>query len=511
MKKLSLIAALAAAAIAVSLSSGSSHREAPNIMLDPAADNTDTYAFTAKDAPGALTVAANWIPGQVAANGPNFFRFDDRAAYYINIDNTGDGRADVRYRYTFRTKVNQTGYQHSVPEVTSLADPDLKQQEFYDVVRETYRRGKLRSSKRVGRRLRAAPSNVGSKTMPDYSALANEAIRTLPGGVKVFVGQRDEAFFIDLGATFDSINLRVPPGNAGGGKDDFSGQNTNSIVMQIPERLVTKNRRAVSSPDAANAVVGVWASTERRRVEVTNLDFNRGRAPSQQPRGRAPSREPRGRAPSREPAFAGRRVRRAPAFVQVSRLAVPLVNELISPAARKDLYNRRQPAGDRELLGRFALKPELARFINEQFPVVNAPEDNRTDVVQALFQGIPGLNQHKGIKGPPAVDTLKLNLGTPPAAGAENRFGVIGGDMAGFPNGRRLGDDIVDIDLQIIAGFLKGNRVPVGDGVDRNDKPFLSTFPYLAAPTGGFESNPSDRFEPLHAPTPAGGGPAPEQ
>ncbi len=489
MKKLSLLAALVASVIAVSLSSGSSHREAPNISLDPAADNTDTYAFTAKDAPGALTVAANWIPGQVAANGPNFFRFDDRAAYYINIDNTGDGRPDVRYRYTFRTRVNQTGYQHSVPQVTSLADADLKQKEFYDVVRETYRRGKLRSSKRVGRRLRAAPSNVGSKTMPDYSALANQAIKTLPGGVKVFVGQRDEAFFIDLGTAFDSINLRVPTGNAGGGKDDFSGQNTNSIVMQIPERLVTKNRRAVSSPDAANAVVGVWASTERRRIEVTSANFNRNRAPSQQPR--------------------GRKARRAPKFVQVSRLGSPLVNELISPAARKDLYNRRKPAGDRKLLGRFALKPELARFINEQFPVVNAPENNRTDIVQALLQGIPGVNQHKGIKGPPAVDTLKLNLGTPPAAGAENRFGVIGGDMAGFPNGRRLGDDIVDIELQVVAGFLKGNKVPVGDGVDRNDKEFLSTFPYLAAPTGGFESNPSDRVEPLHAPTPAGGSPVP--
>jgi len=498
MKKLSLLAALAAAAIAVPLSIGSSHREAPNISLDPAADNTDTYAFTAKDAPGALTVAANWIPGQVAANGPNFFRFDDRAAYYINIDNTGDGRADIRYRYTFKTKVNTSGYQHSVPQVTSLNDPDLKQREFYSVVRETHRRGKLRSSKRIGRRLRAAPSNVGSKTMPDYSRLANQAIRTLPGGVKVFVGQRDEAFFIDLGATFDSINLRVPPGNAGGGKDDFSGQNTNSIVMQIPERLVTKNRRAVSSPGAANAVVGVWASTERRKLEVTNADFNRGRAPSREPRGR------RGR---RAPAFAGRRVRRAPAFVQVSRLANPLVNELFSPAAKKDLYNRTQPATDQRRFGKFVLKPELASFINDQFPAVNAPENNRTDLVQGLLQGLPGLNQHKGIKGPPAVDTMKLNLGTPPASGAENRFGVIGGDMAGFPNGRRLGDDIVDIELQLVAGFLKGNKVPLGDGVDQNDKPFLSTFPYLAAPTGGFESNPSDRFEPLHAPVPAGGGP----
>ena len=484
MKKLSILAALLALAIAVSLSAGSSHREAPNISLDPAADNTDTYAFTAADAPDALTVVANWIPGQVAANGPNFFRFDDRAAYYINIDNTGDGEADIRYRYTFKTKVNGSGYQHSVPEVTSLTDPDLKQREFYSVVRETYKNGKLRSSKRIARRLQAAPSNVGSKTMPDYSTLANEAINTVKGDTKVFVGQRDEAFFIDLGGTFDSINLRMPPGNLGGGKDDFSGQNTNSIVMQIPERLVTKNKRAVSSPDAKNAVVGVWASTERRSLEVTNADFNKKRAPSKE-KSRGGDSD----------------------FVQVSRLAVPLLNELFPPVTKKDLFNRTEPATDERLFGKFVLEPELARFLNEQFPgIVNAEEENRTDLVQALLQGIPDLNQHKGIKGPPAVDTLKLNLGTPPASpGTENRFGVIGGDMAGFPNGRRLGDDIVDIELQVVAGFLTGNKVPLGDGVDQNDKPFLSTFPYMAEPTGGFESNPSDRTEPVHEPVPAGG------
>ncbi len=494
MKKLSILAALLALAIAVSLSAGSSHREAPNISLDPAADNTDTYAFTAADAPDALTVVANWIPGQVAANGPNFFRFDDRAAYYINLDNTGDGEADIRYRYTFKTKVNGSGYQHSVPQVTSLTDPDLKQREFYNVVRETYKNGKLRSSKRIARRLQAAPSNVGSKTMPDYSSLANEAINTVKGDTKVFVGQRDEAFFIDLGGTFDSINLRLPPGNLGGGKDDFSGQNTNSIVMQIPERLVTKNKQAVSSPDAKNAVVGVWASTERRSLEVTNADFDEQGAPTEE--------KSRGEDKSRGGDSD---------FVQVSRLGVPLVNELFPPVTKKDLFNRTEPATDAKLFGEFVLQPELARFLNEQFPgVVNAEEENRTDLVQALLQGIPDLNQHSGKGDPRPVDTLKLNLGVPPASpGSENRFGVIGGDLAGFPNGRRLGDDIVDIELQVVAGFLTGNEVPLGDGVDQNDKPFLSTFPYMAEPTGGFESNPSDRTEPVHEPVPAGGGPNP--
>jgi hypothetical protein len=185
---------------------------------------------------------------------------------------------------------------------------------------------------------------------------------------------------------------------------------------------------------------------------------------------------------------------------------VPLFNELFPPVTRKDSYNRTQPAGDRKRFGAFVLRPELARFINEQFPFVNAPENNRTDLIQALLTGIPGLNQHpRGRLGRRAVDTLKLNLGTPPATGAENRFGVLGGDMAGFPNGRRLGDDVVDIDVQVVAGFLVGNPKPLGDGVDQNDKPFLSTFPYLAEPTSGFESNPSDRVEPVHAPAFAGG------
>jgi hypothetical protein len=149
------------------------------------------------------------------------------------------------------------------------------------------------------------------------------------------------------------------------------------------------------------------------------------------------------------------------------------------------------------------VKPELAAILNALFDI-NAPENNRTDIVQALLQGIPMLNQHAGIDGPPAVDTIKLNLGVPPAD-MENRFGAISGDVAGFPNGRRLGDDVVDIELQVVAGFLKDNKVPLGDGVDRNDKPFLSSFPYLASPWDGFTSAPSTRVEPGHAPVPAGG------
>jgi hypothetical protein len=244
--------------------------------------------------------------------------------------------------------------------------------------------------------------------------------------------------------------------------------NTNSIVMQIPEAKVTKDRKSVSAPDAANAVVGVWSTTERRRLEA-NASRKRGK---------------------------GR-------WVQVSRLGEPLVNEVVIPLGKKDQFNRTTPDKDAALYGKYVVKPELAAILNALFDI-NAPEDDRTDIVQALLQGIPDLNQHKGIEGPPAVDTIKLNLGTPPVD-AEDRFGVIGGDTAGFPNGRRLADDVVDIELQVVAGFLKDNKVPLGDGVDQNDKPFLTTFPYLALPHDGFNSAPSRRVEPGHPPVPAGG------
>jgi len=468
MKKLSLLAALAAVAIAVPLASGSSHREAPNIALDPAADNTDTYAFVPKDNPGTLAVAANWFPNEVPANGPSFFRFDDKASYYLNIDNTGDGKAEIRYRFNFKTRVrNRASFLYAGPGTRGYSQ--INHYQTYALTEERRTRRGFRE-RRIFNRAPVAPSNVGPKTFPNYASLAAQANIT-KNGLRVFAGQRDDSFFIDLGATFDAINIRKGTGNEGGGKNDLAAVNTQSIVMQIPKSRVTKDRQGVSGPTAANAVVGVWSSTERRRLEVTNS-----------PRITRRSRNNRD--------------------VQVSRLGVPLFNELLIPLGQKDRFNRTTPKDDARLYGKFGLSPELAKLLNALFKV-NAPENNRTDIVQALLQGIPNLNQHKRSGPAPAVDTLKLNLGIPPAAGAEDRFGVIGGDNAGFPNGRRLGDDVVDIELQVVAGFLKGNKVPLGDGVDRNDKPFSSSFPYLAPPTSGFDS--PGVTSPTHPPVPAGG------
>ena len=469
MRKLSIGAALVAVAIAVPLSIGSSHREAPNISLDPTADNTDVYAFTAKDAPDALTVVANWIPGEVPANGPNFFRFDDRARYYIHIDNTGDGKQDVSYRFVFDSKVNPDSYLQAFPGVESIDDPKLYQRQTYDIIRETHRSNGTTKEKRIANNLQVAPSYAGPKTFPNYDNVAAGAVRNLRSGGKVFAGQRDDPFFVDLGAVFDAANLRQATGNEGAGRDDLSGMATHSIVLQVPESKVTKNGKSVSGPDASNAVVGVWSTTERRKIEVTNADFDSNKGSKGK-------------------------------WVQVSRLGNPLVNEVVIPAGKKDKFNRTRPHKDAANYGQYVVEPELAKILNALFNI-GAPEKDRTDIVQALLQGLPGLNEQTG----QPVDTLKLNLGVPPAE-TENRFGVIGGDNAGFPNGRRLGDDVVDIELQVVAGFLKGNMVPLGDGVDRNDKEFLPVFPYLPAPDSGFDSNPSDRFEPAHEPTPAGGG-----
>jgi hypothetical protein len=463
-----LMAAVGAGVLTVALSSGSSHREAPLTAIDPTGDDTDLYAWTANDAPGSLTVVANWIPFEDPAGGPNFYRLDDRAEYYINVDNTGDGRYDVRYQFKFKTHIrNKNTFLYAAPGVSSISDPKLNVYQTYTVRRETYKNGRQTGSKVIGSSLPEAPNNVGPKTFPDYNTVANQAIRTVSGGGKVFVGQRDDPFFVDLGTTFDAINFRVGTGNAGGGKDDLAGYNVHSVVLQVPEAQVTRNHQAVSGPSAANAVVGVWSSTERPRLLVS-----------------------------------GSGTKGSGRDVQVSRLGNPLVNEVIIPLGQKDHFNATQPANDLKNFGKYVLSPEPAKLMNALFNL-GVKETNRTDIVQALLTGIPGLTQIAP-KAPP-TDTLKLNLGVPPSANPSS-FGVAAGDNAGFPNGRRLGDDVTDVELRVIAGFLLpadqgGKKVPLGDGVDQNDVPFLTSFPYVAPPHSGFDSQ-LKRMEPEHTPTP---------
>ena len=465
-------AALAAGSLAVGLAPGSSHREAPKILADPTADNTDVYAFTAPDAPGSLTVVANWIPMEEPAGGPYFGKLDPAARYYVKVDNTGDGRPDVAYRWEFDQRFrNPESFLDAAPTVDSIDDPDLNFVQTYDLYRETYRGKKVRA-RRIAHDVPVAPANVGPKTYPDYGKVAAQAIRGVAGGGKTFVGPADDPFFVDLATIFDGINIDKPGrpniglGNQGGGKDDVAGYNTHAFVLQVPEAQVTRDGKAVSGADAKNAVIGVWATTERRRITVRR--HNKAHAQ----------------------------------WVQVSRLGNPLINEVVIPIGQKDRFNRTEPADDAANFGKYALNPEPARLLNALFGL-GVKETDRTDIVQALLTGVPGLTQI-GSK-PAAADTLKLNLGVPPAA-QPDRFGVLAGDVAGFPNGRRLADDVTDIELRVIAGALLkpeegGKQIPLGDGVDQNDRPFRTAFPYVALPTDGLTGL-AKRTEPAHAPVP---------
>jgi Domain of unknown function (DUF4331) len=293
----------------------------------------------------------------------------------------------------------------------------------------------------------------------------------MPNGGKSFVGPVDDPFFVDLGSVFDGINIDKPGrpaiglGNQGGGHDDLAGYNVDAFVLQVPKSQVTRNGKNVTGASASNAVIGVWTTTERKAIPVKR-DHGKTR------------------------------------WVQVSRLGNPLINEVIIPIAKKDKFNRTSPANDAKNFGKYALNPEPARLLNALFNL-GVKETNRTDIVQALLTGVPGLTQISS--KPAAADTLKLNLGVAPS-GTENRFGVLGNDLAGFPNGRRLADDVTDIELRVIGGALLpanqgGKQLPLGDGVDRNDKAFRATFPYVATPTDGF-SGIVKRTEPAHAPVP---------
>jgi hypothetical protein len=473
MKMLSFLAALLALAIAVPLSIGSSHREAPNILKDSTADNTDVWAYTAPDAPGSLTVVANWIPLADPAGGPNFYPLDENARYYVKIDNTGDGYEDVAYRWKFKTRYrNPNSFLYAAPTVDSVNDPDINLFQTYDLYKETYKNRKLVGSKRIANDAPVVPDNVGPKTIPNFAKVEASGLTPLRGGGKTIVTPADDAFFVDLGSIFDGVNIDKPGrpmiglGNQGGGKDDVAGYNTKSFVLQVPEREVTRDRKQVDGMKSKNAVVGVWATTERKRSSVLGSSAK------------------------------GKHGKR---WAQVSRLGNPLINEVIIPIGKKDKFNATSPANDAKNFGQFALNPEPARILNALFGL-GIQENNRTDIVQALLAGVPGLTQIG--KNPAAADTLKLNLGVAPSA-KPNRFGVLAGDLAGFPNGRRLADDVVDIELRVIAGALLSppKHIPLGDGVDQNDKPFRSQFPYVSLANDGFNSQ-LKRTEQQHAAVP---------
>ena len=468
---LALAAIAAASALTPAYLAASSHREAPRISQDPSADNTDVYFFTSPDKPDTATIVSNFVPFEEPAGGPNFFGFNDDVRYSVKVDNTGDGREDITYEFRFKTKIqNPSTFLYATGPVTY--DPgthsykNLNIVQTYDVRKITEKDGK-RVVRTLGRDLLTAPSNAGPKTMPKYQDLVDPAIYTLKDGTKVFTGQRDDPFFVDLGATFDLVNLDVPgrpdigfggaPENQGKGDDGLTGYNVHSIVLQVPKKQLTGTGKNPTDANDPNSVVGVYSSADRPVVSYDG--------------GGASTR-----------------------WQQVSRLGEPLINEVVIPLGKKDAWNASDPADDKQFQT-FYRNPELAADINLLFPAVKAPERKRDDLVAVLGTGLPPGNPFKlvtqiGTGKPAFADLLRLNLAIPPTPPAmQDRMGVLAGQADGFPNGRRLGDDVVDIEEQAVAGALirpKGETPPLGDGVGTNDLPFLDSFPYVAAPVNGF-------------------------
>jgi len=281
------------------------------------------------------------------------------------------------------------------------------------------------------------PNNIGPRSTPNYSQLATKSIASFDGGrSKAFAGQRDDPFFGDIGAIFDLVAIRKGTGNMGGGKDFFAGYGVHTFGVQVP----------IAGLRAKNRTIGVWASVDRRKVTT------RGTA-----------------------------TRDAGAWVQVNRLGNPLVNEVIIPTGMKDAWNARQPAGD-AVYQSYYTTPILAAVINKLYKL-GAPETNRDDLVAVLLTGVPKLNY----TGSKLADLLRVNLSVPVAT-KPNRLGVLAGDTQGWPNGRRLGDDVIDIAEQAVGGFLKGTKLPLGDGVNADDRQPLRSFPYIADPRSGFEN-----------------------
>ena len=451
----------------------SSHREAPLISEDPAADNTDVYAFRSPDQPDTVTIMANYIPLEEPAGGPNFNAFGEDVVYKINVDNTADGEEDIVYEFRFRTQTrNGDTFLYNTGPIDTISDTDWNRPQFYSLIR---RDGNRRTN--LGQNLPTPPVNIGPRSTPTYTSLMAAAVQDLPSnGGKVFAGQIDDPFFVDLGSIFDLAGLRpfntlhVLPLPTEDGVDGVGGFNTHMIALQVPIEQLTRDGEVHEAGDP-EAVLGIYASAARPRVQTLRRNG---------------------------------RVRFSGSEVQVSRLANPLVNEVVIPLGSKDSWNSQDPDDEEAFVQEYS-EPEVTRLENALYPVLdNAPETGRGDLVAIHLTGVPGLN----FTGNDKAELLRLNTGIPPSApvGQGNRLGVLAGDFAGFPNGRRLEDDVTDIDLRafacgygpIVGPLIEGlgqcdgdaNRSPnnlLGDGVDTNDRPFKVNFPYVGEPHQGYE------------------------
>ncbi|HYX80449.1 MAG TPA: DUF4331 domain-containing protein [Actinomycetota bacterium] len=440
------------AGLGPAIGGASSHREAPLTAADPQIDTTDVYAFMSS--PDKVTLIAGWIPFEEPAGGPNFYLWGPGVRYVINIDNDGDAKADISYRWVFTTHYrSKNTFLYNTGPVTSLDDHDLNIYQTYSLTRFDHDRG---TSKTLVRNAIAAPSNVGKASMPSYNKdLFDAAVTTFGGGAgKTWVGQADDPFFLDL-RVFD---LLYGADLSETGDDTLSGFNVNALAIQVPPSDLAKNGNATKNP-----IVGIWSTTSRHSLRV------------QDEQGNVDQRGP---------------------FVQVSRLGNPLVNEVVIPVGLKDRFNGSKPSGDAQFLP-FVEDPEVPHLLHAIYDTevpdtdANKPGVQRDDLVQVFLTGVPGLNQPKNVT---PSEMVRLNMSIPPCTSDCSTLGVVGGDTAGFPNGRRLSDDVIDEALRVMLGVLLPDHQAladtIGDGVDANDVPFTDTFPFLAYPHAGSDPSP---------------------
>jgi hypothetical protein len=461
----------------------SSHREAPEISKDPVADNTDVYAFVSPDKPDTVTIITNYIPLEDPPGGPNFFEFGDDVLYSIYIDNDGDARPNITYQFQFRTELrNPNTFLYNTGPISSLDDPNWNKRQFYDVTRTN---GKGQGTV-LGEHLASPPCNIGPRSTPNYAALAQTAIRTLSSGETVFAGQRNDGFFVDLGAIFDLgdlrpfQNLHLIPTPAAPSVDPLATLNIHTIAIQVPIKQLTKDGTKPTDTLSPKSVLGIWGAASRRKVRLLdNAEHDDGDDDDDDGR------------------------RSTGPWTQVSRLANPLFNEVIVPLGKKDRWNATQPSAD-AAFAQYVKQPELARLLPVLYPGVfphlAALTADRADLVAILLTGIPTgiVNGFQNFTGNTLADMLRLNVAIPPTS-SPNPLGLLGGDVAGFPNGRRVFDDVVTIELRAIAGvtypLVNPSYTPdaaasvVSENLTPGPGRYQSTFPYLGMPHDGFATS----------------------
>lgn len=483
------------------------HREAPLTALDHKADITDFFAFVSYDDPSKVTFILNVDPLLEPSNGPNYFPFDPEIVYAIRVDNNHDAVEDLRFEFRFTTEIRAPGVFTGFvgagngilapanspapvspgaplipPAITALDGPGsegLNLRQRYSV---TLVRGKERTE--LSSNLIAVPTNVGPRTMPDYAGLVDQGIYTVGKGVSVFAGTVDDPFWIDLGATFDSLNFRHLPNGAGiagvltpeqdaddnhnFASDDVAGFNVNAIAIEVPITLLTRDGK-IHAPSDPLATIGAWGVTSRPQTKVY-------------------------RRPGEPPILSDR-------FVQIQRMGNPLFNELIIGTGDKDQFSMSQPKDDAQFAN-YALDPLLARVLNAIYAdALPIPAPPRNDLLPLVTYMAP--IAAPGTPAGPVADLLRLNTGiAPTVAEKRSRLGLLAGDAAGFPNGRRVSDDVTDIAARVVVGVLAGGafaKFPhnsIGDGVNANDVPYRESFPYLGLAHSGRDSRHVDPGEP---------------